>query len=146
MLLPFALLLASSAPQACPPTPAALPASLKGWHEAGAAPAIGRAFQVRGADPDTVHGLKPSEVARGGTAALVPFEIDTPATYRIALSDRAWVDVVSGDRVIAASAHAHGPACSGVRKIVDFRLERGRYALHLSGMRTSDVRVLIARA
>ncbi|HEU4959550.1 MAG TPA: hypothetical protein VFT56_04010 [Sphingomonas sp.] len=145
MLLPLALLVAQAAPaQACP-TPAALPARLAGWRQTAAQPTIGTAFVVAAADPATLRGLRAGEVARPGGAALVPFEVDGDATYRIALSDRAWADVVAGDKVVAASAYAHGPACSGMAKLVDFPLKRGRYALHLTGISAPSIRVLITR-
>jgi hypothetical protein len=146
MLLPFVLMLATASPQACPADPPALPASLQGWRTAAAAPGLGTAFPVRGVDPTTVRGLTPQEVARGGTAALVAFEVDHEGTYRVALSDVAWVDVYTGNEPAASIGHGHGPACSGIRKIVDFRLHPGRYSLHLSGMKSPMVRVLIARA
>ncbi|MGN6375073.1 MAG: hypothetical protein ACTHMG_05905 [Sphingomonas sp.] len=147
MVLPIALFLAMAAPQSCPAagSAAALPSALRGWRDAATAPNIGRAFEVQGADPTTVRGLLPGDVAHGGTAALVPFEVDAAATYRVALSEGAWVDVVSGEAVLPSVAHRHGPACSGIHKIVDFRLPRGRYALHLSGMNAPSVRVLITR-
>ena len=64
-------------------------------------------------------------------------------------SDRignAWVDVVRAGRALASSAHGHGPACTGIRKIVDFRLQPGRYVLQVSGGTSASVPVLIARA
>lgn len=142
----FAASLAAGQAQACPAEPVALPAALKGWREPAAEPTLGRAFEVHGADPATVRGLAPEAVARGGMAALVPFEIRTQATYSVALSEGAWVDVVAGDKVIPSSSHRHGPACSGIHKIVDFRLHPGRYALHISAMTTPSVRVMIVRA
>jgi hypothetical protein len=147
VLLPilFAASLAAGQGQTCPAEPVALPAALKGWRELAAMPTLGHAFEVRGADPATVRGLTPDAVARGGLAALVPFEIRTQATYSVALSDGAWVDVVAGDKVMPSSSHRHGPACSGIHKIIDFRLQPGRYALHISAMTTPSVRVMITR-
>lgn len=149
MLLPIAMIIAQAAPaaaQPCPATEVALPAGLAGWRETTAGPAIGKSFVVPGADPGTVHGLTDEEVARAGRAMLVPFEVEDEGTYRVALSDGAWIDVVAGPMVLPAVAHGHGPRCSGIHKIVDFRLRRGRYALHISGMKAPSVRVLIARA
>jgi hypothetical protein len=148
MLLPLAMLVAQAASvpaQACP-AQAALPVKLAGWRQTASAPTVGTAFVVAAADPATVRGLRVGEVARPGGAALVPFEVDADATYRVALSDRAWIDVVAGDRVVRSVAHAHGPACSGVAKLVDFPLKRGRYAMHLTGINAPSVRVLITRA
>jgi hypothetical protein len=141
MLLPIAVLLATAVPQDCP-----LPATLKGWSDVAERPVIGHAFDVRGADPSNVRGLTPAEIARGGMAALVPFEVDRDGTYRVAIGDKAWIDVLNDNQPVPAVGHAHGTACSGIHKIVDFRLRRGRYALHLSGMIKPTVRMMIARA
>jgi len=150
MLLPLALLIAQTGAAApapnCDAVRVAMPASLVGWSNTGAPGAIGRAFTVAAADPATIRGLRAGEVTRTGGAALVPFEVMRDATYRVALSDKAWVDVVAGKSVIKSIAHGHGPACSGITKVVDFPLKRGRYALHITGIAAPSVRVLIARA
>jgi hypothetical protein len=146
----LALLMVQAGPAAstsrCEGVRAAMPASLAGWSSTGEPGAIGKAFTVAPADPATIRGLRAGEVTRAGGAALVPFEVTRDATYRVALSDKAWVDVVTGKAVIQSIAHQHGPACSGIAKIVDFPLRRGRYALHLTGITAPGVRVLIARA
>lgn len=149
MLLPLALLTAQAAPTAvparCDTVHVAMPTSLVGWSQNAAAPTIGEAFTVPAADPATVRGLRTSEVTRAGGAALVPFEVSEDATYHVAVSDRVWVDVATGNSLIKSSAHMHGPACSGIAKVVDFPLKRGRYALHLTGISAPSVKVLIAR-
>lgn len=151
MIAPIALALllgqaAPGAPPRCEAVRAAMPASLAGWGQTAASPTIGKAFTVQTADPATIRGLRLGELTRPGSAALVPFEVGEDATYRIALSSRAWVDVAAGNDLIKASAHRRGPPCSGIAKIVDFPLKRGRYALHLTGISTPSVKVLIARA
>lgn len=150
MLLPIALSIAApmtgtQSAQTCQAS-VQLPASLAGWHRIASAPTIGQAFVVAGHDPASVRGLSAADVARGGNAALVPIQIDTGGTYRIALSDASWIDVTTANQVLPSIAHRHGPACSGIRKIVDFKLDSGRYALHLSGMKAASVKVLIERA
>src|SRR3546814_2325418 len=67
-------------------------------------------------------------VSRPGRAALVPIEIATAGTYRVALSEGAWVDMVRDGTSLPSVAHGHGPRCSGIHKIVDFKLAPGRYA------------------
>src|SRR3546814_15522424 len=84
-------------------------------------------------------------VSRPGRAALVPIEIATAGTYRVALSEGAWVDMVRDGTSLPSVAHGHGPRCSGIHKIVDFKLAPGRYALQLSAMQTPQVRLLISR-
>ena len=149
--LALALLFAQTASGATQPKPcdrarSVLPVSLAGWEDVSPTLMIGKALVVSAADPTTIRGLRAGELARRGGAALVPFEVAEDATYRVALSDGAWVDVSAGNMVSRSSAHAHGPACSGIRKIVDFPLRRGRYALHITGISTPNIRVLIAKA
>lgn len=134
------------APVRCETVRVAMPVSLRGWEQVGATPTIGKAFAVSAGNPATIRGLSSSDVTRSGNAALVPFEVPVDATYHVALSDRAWVDVVTGSKIIQSIGHRHGPACSGIVKVVDFPLKRGRYALHITGITTPNVKVLIERA
>ncbi len=68
-----------------------------------------------------------------------------PGTYRVALEHKGWIDVLEAGRSLASSKHGHGPACTGIRKMVDFRLKRGRHVLRLSKLAEDEVRVLITR-
>ncbi len=145
LLLPLLLAQAAPAPVVTCDQPAELPAALAGWRSPGRVPGIGKAFLVEARDPATVRGLVVTAVSRPGRAALVPIEIATAGTYRVALSEAAWVDMVRDGISLPSVAHGHGPRCSGIHKIVDFRLAPGRYALQLSAMQTPQVRVLIAR-
>jgi hypothetical protein len=45
---------------------------------------------------------------------------------------------------LTSIAHGHGPDCSGIRKMVDFRLEAGSYVLQIVGNGAPTVRVLVA--
>ncbi|WP_454886112.1 hypothetical protein [Sphingomonas oryzagri] len=71
-------------------------------------------------------------VADGDKGGLVILKIREAGTYRIALQHKAWIDMMRGGRAIESSAHAHGAPCSGIAKMVDFRLPRGVYTLQLS--------------
>lgn len=71
------------------------------------------------------------------------FNVTTAGTYRIALAAGAWIDVVRDGKSLASVAHTEGPACSGIRKIVDFTLTPGRYTLQLSSAMKAPMRVLI---
>ncbi len=46
---------------------------------------------------------------------------------------------------LSSVAHAHGPDCTGVRKMVDFRLSPGAYILQLSGATEASLPVMIVR-
>ncbi|WP_380778714.1 hypothetical protein [Sphingomonas sp. R86520] len=135
---------------AAPPCPAIVSAEFAGWSKPvsvapGGMLAIGAVKRLA---------LKPSggvsfEVAPAKRPAtdtfsgVVRFNVAKAATYRVALAGPAWVDVVQGGKVLTSLAHAHGPACSPVKKMVDFMLPAGRYALQLSGAKTSDLAVSI---
>lgn len=50
---------------------------------------------------------------------------------KIALDDSAWIDLVRDGVAVPSVAHSHGPPCSGIRKIVEFDVERGIYTLQI---------------
>jgi hypothetical protein len=125
-----------------PLTPAARPADLP-----GAALTIGTAAHGRlHPESEVVFPLPPQKpgqaASHGGLFALA---IDQPGTYRIALSSGAWIDVVRDKTALDASAHEHGPACTGVRKIVDFTLQPGRYVIQVSGSAEAEISLMVVR-
>lgn len=136
-----------------PCTATVLPPELAGWADPAAAKsgdaiAIGRgavlALQPSGA---VTFAVAPAKSPAAGTfSGTVLFEVKAAGTYRVALNGPVWVDVIGGGKALASVTHGHGPACSPVRKMVDFVLTPGRYALQLSGAKTASVTVLIARA
>lgn len=73
---------------------------------------------------------------RGAVGAVLPVRIARAGTYRVALSGPLWIDMVSGTRRVASSANTQGPRCSGIRKIVDFRLSPGLHRVQLAASRT----------
>lgn len=75
----------------------------------------------------------------------VALEIADAGTYGVALATAAWIDVMRGAEVLRSTDHSHGPACSGIRKIVDFRLAPGRYTIRLSRTDAARVRLLVFR-
>ncbi|MCG4273194.1 hypothetical protein [Acetobacter senegalensis] len=79
-------------------------------------------------------------------AGMVRFHISKKETYRVMLGGKAWIDVVSDGKSLDSVAHQHGPACSGIVKMVDFILEPGDYVLQLSGNAQQDVKVMILQA
>ena len=76
----------------------------------------------------------------GGMAAL---EIGRAGTYRVALGGPAWIDVVQDGTALASTAHGHGPQCSGIRKIVDFDLQPGRYIVQIAASATDTVSIMV---
>lgn len=85
---------------------------------------------------------KPGKPATHG--GLASFTVATPGTYRVALGAGAWVDVVRDGKAVASVAHGHGPACSTIRKMVDFRLTPGRYLLQIAGNADPVIPVMVA--
>lgn len=149
-----------SAPeQSCAAMRPALPIGFESWStrvalDAGAATrhapviAVGRAAELRLVPLDRLAPAAPPtrDLGAGTNAGMALFQVTRPGTYRIALGAPAWIEVVRSGRALPSAAHSHGPACSGIRKIVDYRLAPGRYVLQLTGAAANTLPVLIAPA
>jgi len=149
----------AAAPADCAASPAALPAELAGWATPAALTAaagadasaatltIGQAADL--ALHPTPHVAYPVAPARPGDAAsyggVAQFSVAKAGIYRVALDTGAWVDIVTEGRSLESQAHGHGPACSGIHKMVDFQLEPGRYLLDIVGSASPSARVLVAQ-
>lgn len=74
------------------------------------------------------------------------FELNVPAagTYRLSLSEPAWVEVTEAGVLAGSSAHQHGPACSTVRKMVDFPLKAGRHVVEIAGSPNPNIVLMAA--
>lgn len=122
-------------------------AGLDGWgHSTGSALAIGRQATLPLKPAKAVHfELALSRAAKPGTyGGFFPLTVAKAGHYRFALSDGAWMDVVSkGDRLKTA-AHSHGPACSGIAKIVEYDLRPGRYWLQVSDAKAATIGAMVA--
>ena len=143
----------------CSATTPALPPELAGWSisvprtaatSAGAASraslSLGQSAQLRLMPTPTLRYALPPEksgkpASHGGLAS---FTVANPGTYRVALGAGAWVDVVRDRKAVASVAHGHGPACSTIRKVVDFKLTPGRYLLQVAGNADPVILVMIA--
>ena len=109
--------------------------------------AIGQAFQLRLFPTPVRYAVRPERpIAPGSYGGIATFTVARPSIYRVTLGAGMWIDVVQGGKAIASATHRHGPPCSGIRKIVDFRLLPGRYLLQVSGGKEPDVTVMIAAA
>ncbi|HEX7783104.1 MAG TPA: homogentisate 1,2-dioxygenase [Sphingobium sp.] len=82
-------------------------------------------------------------VSYGG---MFGFVVKEAGTYRVALGSGAWIDILRGKKAIASAGHGHGPACSGIRKMVDFALKPGRYTLQIAANGDATLPLLVARA
>jgi hypothetical protein len=150
--LAFAVMLTqpATAAEAAPVCTAAgtLPADLAAWsmlayHDAATSPAGLPAARLtlgetaRLALVPTTRVAYPLRLAKPAAAdsfgGLVQFVVPKAGTYRVVLGTRAWISVIAADgREVGSAAHAMGPACTGIRKMVDFALTPGAYTLQLS--------------
>lgn len=170
--MPFArsaalLLLISAGPVAAqsaeaPPCAAqsSLPPELSGWGKALPLAAAGAAQDLAGAQlvpgkamtatllatPRVRYALPPEKPGAPAThGGMFGFTIAEAGRYRVALGAGAWIDVVRDGQTIASAAHGHGPACTGVRKMVDFDLSPGRYLLQVAGNATTTLPLMMVR-
>ncbi|RUN75668.1 hypothetical protein EJC47_15055 [Sphingomonas sp. TF3] len=158
LALPLLIAAAPDAPVPCPTPAAPLPASLVAWQTglslaaATDAPTlahtkvtIGKRVEVMLAPTDTVrYRLAPGKPpAPGSMGGLLGVTVRRAGTYRVALGTGAWIDLVRARTSLTSVAHEHGPACSGIRKIVDFKLRPGRYVLQISGSKEAATPVLV---
>jgi hypothetical protein len=94
--------------------------------------------------PKIAYAVRPAKpggsVSYGG---IVRFTVQQAGTWRVALGSGAWIDVIKGKKVIASTAHGHGPDCSGIRKMVDYRLQPGRYILQIAANGDETLPVLV---
>jgi hypothetical protein len=81
-------------------------------------------------------------VAHGGLFQLV---VAQAGTYRIGISSGAWIDVLRDGKAVASTTHGQGPACSTLRKMVDFPLQPGRYVVQVSGNGGEKIGVMVMR-
>ena len=135
-----------AAQPACAALDAALPTDMVGWNTAPEPLAPGKpAIVVLAAANGITFAAPPGRTPDPAkNAGVFSFSVNKPGTYRIALGVAAWIDIVRNGRVIASTTHAHGPACSTIRKIVSFPLVTGRYQVQLSGAKETTARILIA--
>jgi hypothetical protein len=148
----FAFLLLQAAPAAAPvcTTTVAPPAGLEAWSVApgmtadAIAPGKNVALTLDPIDKVTFP-LAPDRKPVAGTfGGVFHVAVATAGTYRVALQNGAWIDLVRDGKSLTSVAHTEGVPCSGIRKIVDFALQPGVYTLQLSGAKTAQMRILIA--
>ncbi len=117
-------------------------------HLASAGIAVGQALHLALVPQGAVSfALQPGKAgAAGSYAGLLKLTISEPGTYRVALGTGAWIDLVDHGQAVASGAHGHGPACSGIHKMVDFPLHAGGYIVQISANAEPQTTVLVVRA
>jgi len=122
-------------------------AGFEGWgHPARSVLAIGSEAMLA-LKPAAGVDFKPAlaRPAKEGTfGGYFPLDIAKAGRYRIGLSQAAWLDAVQKGERLKPADHAHGPACSGIDKIVAFDLQPGRYWLQLSNAKDGSIGVEVA--
>ncbi len=128
-------------------TPVDLPAATSeaGLRKAQLAPgmAVTAAF-----DPvDQVQYRVPPEKADGPATfgGLYSLKIAQAGTYRIASSTAPWMDVFAAKIPVTSTAHGHGPACTGIGKMVDFPLGPGDYLVQFSESLSPKTEIMVVR-
>lgn len=88
----------------------------------------------------------PPGAGRHAMGGLFTLALKEPARVGIALSQPAWVDVVTGGTTAPSVDEGRGPDCSGIAKIVWFDLPAGVHLVALSGSTGRELRVMAADA
>ncbi|HEX4272840.1 MAG TPA: hypothetical protein VHZ32_15725, partial [Rhizomicrobium sp.] len=55
-----------------------------------------------------------------------------------------WIDVLKDGAAVTSGVHGPGPACSGIRKTVQFPLQPGRYVIQISANAGDSVPVMVS--
>lgn len=110
---------------------------------------VNRAHRLRLAPQGAVRfALAPERrtLDEGAMAGMIAFSVPLTGTWRVALSDASWVDVVAQDgRPVESRRFAGRAACVALRKVVEFPLLAGaQYVLQLSGGTDVAPRVLLS--
>lgn len=96
--------------------------------------------------PDVRYPLRPEKpggsVSHGG---LARFTVTEAGTWRVALGSAAWIDVVKDGKAAPSVTHGHGPACSGIRKMVGYDLTPGTYTLQIAGSPSANITALVTK-
>lgn len=151
----IALLIASPAlaQPDCPKDAEPLPPALAAWSPTpdvlskDAVLATGSPMRVA-LEPTKVRFAAPPqrEPKPGSFGGVIRFDVQQAGTWRVALGAGGWIDVLTDGKAVASTAHDHGPACSGIRKIVDFTLRTGTHTLQISGAAADSIDVMVTRA
>ena len=140
-----ATLLALQIVAATPPAPEPVAATCTAPADLRATPFAGWALpdEDRAAIPEIG---RPTVLALENGSTSRQVEITEAGRYGIAADGKVWIDVITNAAPVSSIGHGHGPACSGIRKIVWFNLPVGTFELALSKAEVARVRLLIVRA
>ena len=66
-----------------------------------------------------------------------------PGTYRVTLSEAAWIDVIQDGAALKAAAHSGATGCDGVRRSLKFELAAEPMIIELSGTTAHAVALVV---
>lgn len=108
---------------------------------------VGELFEVALHPQETVQlAAPPSKVmlADGMFSGLLHLRIPAAGRYRIAVDERAWIDVIDAERVISSSEFSGAATCTKPAKIVLFDLPSSESLwLQISGAASARVNVTV---
>lgn len=148
-MMPLLLVLATAAADAPQPVCVRMEpvAGFEGWGRPAASALTVGSEAMLALKPAVGVDFKPAlaRPAKDGTfGGYFPVDVAKAGRYRIALSQGAWLDAVQKGERLKPADTAHGPACSGIAKIVAFDLQPGRYWLQLSNAKDASIGVEVA--
>ena len=73
---------------------------------------------------------------------MIPIDVKRDGRLLIALDAGAWIDLVRDGTRVKSVGHRHGPACSGIRKMVEFDVTQGRYLLQIVNAPAASIRAM----
>src|SRR3546814_12774478 len=73
---------------------------------------------------------------------MIPIEVKGAGRLIVALDAGAWIDLVRDAAVVKSITHGHGPACPGIRKMVEYDVTPGRYQLQIVNATTASIHAL----
>ena len=73
---------------------------------------------------------------------MIPIDVKKAGRLVVALDAGAWIDLVRDGAVVKSLTHGHGPACSGIRKMVEFDVTQGRYQLQIINAPTASIHAM----
>lgn len=80
-------------------------------------------------------------------AGIVSFSAGPgPTTYRISLSDAAWIDVVQGGAFVKSGKFTGARDCPGIRKSVEFYIGPTPFVVQISGAASPAIRLVLTRS
>jgi len=73
---------------------------------------------------------------------MIPIDVKRAGRLVVALDAGAWIDLVRDGAIMKSMTHGHGPACSGIRKMVEFDVTQGRYQLQIVNAPTASIHAM----